>query len=135
MSDAAATTPGSIVWHDLTIPDADTLSEFYASVCGWQRTSLPEHDGDFTMHRSGESEAVAGVCYARGVNAHIPPQWLMYVAVANLAASLAETERLGGRCVEGPRLMGGHHFCVIQDPAGAYIALISPLAVPAINEI
>jgi len=30
----------------------------------------------------------------------------------------------GGKLIDGPRMMGKSRFCVIQDPAGAMIALI-----------
>ena len=32
---------------------------------------------------------------------------------------------LGGEVVDGPRMMGRHHFCVVRDPAGAVIGLVS----------
>jgi predicted enzyme related to lactoylglutathione lyase len=28
--------PGTITWQDLTVPDAEALRDFYASVVGWK---------------------------------------------------------------------------------------------------
>ena len=71
-----------------------------------------------------DGSGVAGVCHARGVNAAIPPQWLIYVEVPDLEESVANCIALGGSVVDGPRPAGDGEFCVIRDPAGAVCALI-----------
>lgn len=122
MSEPAAI-PGTILWHDLTVPDASRVRDFYAKVVGW--TSTGQDMGgyeDFNMFAS-HGECVAGVCHARGPNAKIPPQWLMYVAVEDVAAAAARCVEAGGKVLDGPKSMGGKMFCVIQDPAGAVMAL------------
>jgi len=68
----------------------------------------------------------AGVCFARGANARLPPQWLIYVTVENLDASLEACLGRGGVVVDGPRGMGEQRFAVIRDPAGAHMGLIGP---------
>ena len=78
---------------------------------------------DFVL--SGEGGAAAGLCHARGANAGMPPQWLLYVRVADVDASAARCQELGGRVLDGPRSMGGHRFCAVQDPAGACLGLIA----------
>ena len=35
---------------------------------------------DHLMSLSQSGKAVAGLCYARGSNADLPPQWLVYIA-------------------------------------------------------
>jgi predicted enzyme related to lactoylglutathione lyase len=64
------------------------------------------------------------VCHARGTNAQLPPQWLIYIRVRNLNESIERCLKEGGRVIDGPRGMGEQRFCVIQDPAGAYAALV-----------
>src|SRR5207237_1350454 len=78
----------------------------------------PARDGGVQRPRrppAGRSGSGAGICHARGENARVPPQWLIYIAVADVAASAARCEALGGRVLDGPRPMGSHQFCVIQD--------------------
>ncbi|QQX80663.1 hypothetical protein JK628_01950 [Shewanella sp. KX20019] len=70
-------------------------------------------------------ETVTGICHARGGNSDLPPQWLMYVRVANVADSAKRCVALGGEVIEGPRVMAGCQFCVIKDPEGAVLALLS----------
>lgn len=118
--------PGTIVWQDLTVGDAAALAAFYGAVVGWEARADEAEGGDFHIRAPGQSDPVAGICYARGSNANLPPHWLIYVSVADLGASVTACEEMGGRVIDGPRLMGADEFCVIQDPAGAYLALIGP---------
>ena len=73
-----------------------------------------------------DGNVVAGICHARGSNAGLPPQWLVYIQVASVAASARMCQDLGGKVLDGPRRMGAQDFCVIQDPAGAVAALMGP---------
>ena len=117
---------GSVGWMDLTVPDAIATRDFYAAVVGWTTAGL-DMGGyeDFLVFRPGLADPMAGICHARGANAGLPAQWLMYIVVADLAASLAECRARGGRVLTEPRSAGtGAHYCVIQDPAGAFVAII-----------
>lgn len=54
----------------------------------------------------------------------MPAQWLAYIVVADLDASLAECKTRGGAVVAGPKNMGpGARYAVIRDPAGAVAGL------------
>jgi predicted enzyme related to lactoylglutathione lyase len=68
---------------------------------------------------------VAGICHARGPNAGMPAQWMIYIQVDDLDACVQRCAERGGTVVDGPRELGEHRFCVIQDPAGAVAALIA----------
>ncbi|HVQ25079.1 MAG TPA: VOC family protein, partial [Planctomycetota bacterium] len=71
-----------------------------------------------------DGPAVAGVCHARGVNAGLPAQWLIYITVADLEQSLTRCRALGGTVLREPRGLGGMgRFAVVRDPAGAVCAL------------
>ncbi|WP_219412842.1 VOC family protein [Pseudonocardia nigra] len=113
---------GTFVHLDLTVPDAPGLRDFYADVVGWK----PEPLGDDWMMLAADGTPAAGVCHARGENADLPPQWLAYIAVDDLDASLAAATRRGGEIVAGPKGEGPGSYAVIRDPAGAVLALIRP---------
>ena len=67
---------------------------------------------------------MAGICHARGGNTGLPAQWLIYIIVADLDASLKQVEEKGGKVLRGIREYGGQgRYAVIQDPAGAVAAL------------
>ncbi len=116
---------GRIMWQDLTVPNAVEVRDFYVGVVGWEYTGHDMGDyADFNMNRPGAGDTVAGICHARGPNANVPPQWLVYIRVADVEESIRRCRELGGRVIDGPRDMGEERFCVIQDPAGAVAALI-----------
>jgi len=116
---------GTIAWVDLTVPEAETLRDFYRDVAGWRPAPVAMGDySDYTMSPPGSDRPVSGVCHARGDNAGLPAQWLIYIVVADLDASIARCVERGGKLVAGPKPMGPQaRFCVIQDSAGAVAAL------------
>lgn len=119
---------GTIAWTDLTVPDAEAVRNFYSEVVGWQFEPVDMggyHDFNMNLPESGKT--VAGICHSRGPNADLPPQWLIYITVENLDASVKRCEELGGKVLAGPKGGGEYgRFCVIQDPAGAVAALFEP---------
>jgi len=116
---------GSIAWTDLTVADADGVRDFYAAVVGWQPAPVDMGEySDYNMGDPDSGEPRAGVCHARGGNEGLPAQWLNYLVVEDLDASMARCVELGGAVLDGPRPMGAKAFCVVRDPAGAVLALI-----------
>jgi predicted enzyme related to lactoylglutathione lyase len=117
--------PGAIAWTDLTVSDAEEIRDFYARVVGWVPEPVSMGDyADFNMTMPGSGEPVAGICHARGVNAGLPPVWMVYLVVENLDQSLAGVRQGGGEVLIGPKAMGpGSSYAVIRDPAGAAVAL------------
>ncbi len=115
--------PGTIVWTDLTVADARGVRDFYRDVVGWEPAGV-DMGGyeDYNMVVPGGAP-VAGVCHARGANADLPPQWLVYILVEDLDEALAACEAGGGAVAAGPRDMGADRMAVIRDPAGAVCAL------------
>jgi hypothetical protein len=128
----AAPAPGTIAWFDLTVPNADEVRDFYAAVVGWEHDPVAMGDyADWSM-RAPDGPTVAGICHARGENAGMPAQWMAYVAVTDLDATMARCRDLGGEVIAGPRGEApgprgeapGPRFSVIRDPAGAHLALM-----------
>ncbi len=119
---------GTIGWTDLTVSNAEEIRNFYSDVVGWK--SDPVDMGgynDFNMNAPATDEAIAGICHARGSNADLPAQWILYITVENLDHSAARCQELGGKILAGPQSAGGSsRSCVIQDPAGAVVALYQP---------
>ena len=123
MADQGKQPIGSIGWRDLTVENAPGLRDFYTAVVGWsvEEASMGDYS-DYVM-KDANGKAVGGVCHARGTNADLPPQWLVYVVVENLEKSLDETMKRGGDVVAPPRGLMGGKMAVVKDPAGAVIAL------------
>lgn len=117
---------GRIEWIDLTVPEASRLKDFYCAVVGWNSSEVDMGMySDFNINLPGSFDTVAGICHARGGNENLPSQWLIYVRVADVKESIEKCQQKGGKVIDGPRRMAGSNFCVIQDPAGAVMALMS----------
>ena len=128
MSESSKPEIGSINWFDLTIENAEALRDFYSAVVGWTFSEV-EMGGyqDFCMSLPEDGKTIAGICHARGLNASLPPQWLVYITVEDLDQSITKCKELGGIILSGPRDLGSYgRICVIRDPAGAVAALICP---------
>ena len=117
---------GSLAWFDLTAPNADELRDFYEQVVGWK--SIPVNMGsynDYSMALPEHTEnVVAGVCHQQGVNAKIPPVWVLYIWVQDLTISLEKCTAFVGNIIDGPRKAGAFLFALVRDPAGATIGLM-----------
>jgi len=116
---------GKIGWIDLTVGDAPRVRDFYEAVVGWKPEGV-DMGGyqDFNMTQPATGSPVAGVCHARGVNAGFPAQWMIYVTVADLEASVRKVSELGGALVRPITGLGGQgRFAIVRDPEGAVCAL------------
>ena len=125
----SATPVGRISWLDLTVSDASATRDFYRQVVEWSMQDVEMKDGDTRYadyNMLGEDgNPAAGICHARGVNAGLPPVWMIYLPVGDLAESLRRVEKEGGKVV---KTMRGEDekfvYAAIQDPVGAYFALV-----------
>lgn len=128
MTDSKKPEIGTIGWVDLTVENGGEIRDFYKAIVGWETdaVSMGDYD-DYCMVTPDTRHGVAGVCHARGANADLPAQWLIYITVADIEKSAAKCVELGGKILAGPKNMGGHGtYCVVQDPAGAVSALFAP---------
>jgi predicted enzyme related to lactoylglutathione lyase len=125
MPDPTPLSAGTIAWHDLTVSNADQVRDFYSQVVGWRPEPLCMGDyDDYCMNHPETGETVAGICHSRGANIKLPPQWLMYIRVADLDVAVKRCTELGGNVVDGPRGQSPDRFCAIRDPAGACVVLV-----------
>ena len=116
---------GKIGWIDLTVPDAGRVRDFYRAVVGWKSEGVDMGGYEDFCMLPEEGGPVAGVCHARGTNAGLPAQWLVYVTVADLDASLAACSAHGGKALTPVKDMGPWgRMAVIQDPAGAVMTIL-----------
>jgi len=115
---------GKISWIDLTVSDAESIKAFYQKVAGWTAEPVDMCGyNDYNMQPPGTGQPVAGICHARGENADIPPQWMIYINVADLDASLALCKESNGEVLTPVESAGEGRCAVIRDPAGAVCTL------------
>ena len=125
----AAAGVGCISWLDLTVQGAATARDFYREVVGWKVEDVGMKDGDdgyadYNM-LGGDGNPAAGVCHARGVNLGLPPIWMIYLPVGDLAESLRRVQEEGGKVIKATRRTDGEYaYAAVQDPVGACLALV-----------
>ena len=120
---------GAVTWFDLTIENADEIRDFYSAVIGWKSSGVQMGDyEDYSMNSPDNGDPMAGICNARGGNAHLPPVWMIYVNVADIDASTKKVVDLGGKLIGEIRTMSGHgRYCAVEDPAGAVMTLFEAI--------
>ena len=128
-TDGAAARVGRISWLDLTVSDASATRDFYRQVVDWSVQDVEMEDAseryaDYNMFGDDGTPA-AGVCHARGVNLGLPPIWMIYLPVGDLAESVRRVREEGGQIIKATRGNDGEYaYAVVQDLVGAYLALV-----------
>lgn len=119
---------GSIIATDITVDAAEALKDFYKEVIGWEEEGLPMKDesGTYTDYvmKDDKGNWIGGICHNRGVNKGIPPQWIVYINVADIEQSIEKCQKLGGEVIKTSENKDGSlQYAMIKDPFGAVLAL------------
>jgi len=114
--------PGSFCWADLNTPDPKAAADFYSKLFGWELE--PSKDGSGYLHIKNGSDYIGGIPPAEQQNPNAPPHWMIYIQVADCAASTAKAKDLGAKVYMGPMTMEKvGKITVFADPQGAVSAL------------
>lgn len=119
---------GRIAWLDLTVADASATRRFYQEVVQWSAQDVEMKDGDeryadYNM-LTRDGSAAAGICHGRGVNAGLPPVWMIYLPVGDFVESLRRVKEEGGEVIKAMKGAAGEvQYAVVRDPVGAHLAL------------
>jgi predicted enzyme related to lactoylglutathione lyase len=116
---------GTFCWNELATTDPAAAKTFYGELFGWQ---FKESDAGGMTY----AEIVAGGEHVGGLyrpgpeQGGAPPHWMAYVSVDDVDARAARAAELGGKVCVGPMdIPNVGRFCVITDPTGAAISLIT----------
>ncbi|HET8627354.1 MAG TPA: VOC family protein [Thermomicrobiales bacterium] len=105
-----------IVHVDIPARDRATAAKFYGDLFGWQTHDHPEMD-----YTTFSDEGGPGGGFTTSGE---PGKPLIYVATADIDASLAKAESLGGKIVQPKmEIPGVGWFGIFSDPTGNTIGL------------
>jgi hypothetical protein len=108
---------------ELLTGDIDKAKDFYGKLFDWKLEDIPGMD--YTMVNVGEG---TGGGMMKAPSPDIPPQWLPYVQVKDVAKSIEKAKGLGGTVMkELAEVPGMGWFGVLIDPAGAAFAIWKPM--------
>jgi uncharacterized protein len=118
-------TNGAFSWTELLTNDVAGARKFYAQLLGWQFDEMPTQHGTYSVISVG-GQKIGGIMATPPEAGGMPPTWGSYVTVDDVNARAAAVKNLGGKVVVPPTdIPGVGRFCVIQDPQGAAISLIT----------
>lgn len=89
--------PGAVTWEDLRSTDTDASQAFYTAVFGFGYEPVPGAPDDYTTFALPDGEAMGGIGGMMGAPDGVPSHWLVYFAVADLAAAVATVREYGGQ--------------------------------------
>lgn len=114
---------GDLFWLDLFAADPAKDAAFYAALAGFE-VDRGEIAGRARTLLSTNGIARAGVAQSPASAGHA--EWLPYILVADIPATLQRVRENGGRVVLSPRadLLGGQ-LAVIADREGGVIGIVS----------
>src|SRR6266540_541717 len=107
------------VWHDLNTKDLGASQTFYGEVFNW--TFDASGNGPYAHIKAGD-DMIGGI-RLMDANEPQPPSWLGYVAVDDVAATVATITGAGGKVFMPTTVMENvGTFAVTADPTGAVFA-------------
>lgn len=116
---------GAFSWNELMTTDLEAAKKFYSELFGWTLNDMQSGDMPYTIAKADETE-VAGLMAMPPEAGNMPPMWGGYVTVDDVEASAKQTEALGGKIMLPPQdIPKVGRFCVISDPQGATLSLIT----------
>lgn len=122
---------GSFCWNELGTKDFAASSKFYNELLGWQLKESNAAGMAYHEISVGEGKRFGGMYQMTAEFGDMPSHWMSYVAVDDVDASAKRVEELGGKvCVPPTDIPGTGRFCVINDPAGATLSLVTLRAEP-----
>ncbi len=118
---------GVFSWNELMTRDVEGAKAFYGKLLGWtmEDKPMPEMGMTYTLVKVGD-RAVGGIMPMPSEGRDMPSVWGSYVSVDDVDAAAKQTVALGGTVYKEPTdIPGVGRFCVIGDPQGAFLSLIT----------
>ncbi len=106
---------------ELMTHDLEGAKAFYAEIFDWKWIEHPSESGTYWIIDPG-TEPQGGIMKAPEPD--IPPHWLVYTHVEDVAATLEKAKELGGTTVvDKTPIPGMGAFGIFQDPTGGVMAI------------
>jgi len=112
---------GALSLNQLNTSDPEAAQTFYSDLFGWSYELTGIGEASYWGINNGES--LNGGMMPLTSGPPPPPHWLAYFTAADLGASTARIEELGGRVLVPITPIAVGRIAVAQDPQGASFAL------------
>jgi predicted enzyme related to lactoylglutathione lyase len=130
MSEQLMPANGSFCWNELSTTDDGAAIKFYTELLGWEVKAGTATGSEAPPMVYNEivvdGKHVGGIYKMGPEQGGEPSNWRPYVAVDDVDAKAREVWELGGKvCVPPTDIPNTGRFCVVTDPTGATISLIT----------
>jgi len=113
---------------ELQTGDLAKAKEFYSKLFDWKLEDMPAPGGGEAYTMINVGEGTGGGMFAN-TDPKVPPHWLAYVGVEDIAVSTRKARELGATILQDVMEIGDYgRLSVIKDPTGAVIAMWSAKA-------
>ncbi|MBI2921979.1 MAG: VOC family protein [Planctomycetes bacterium] len=121
---------GAFMWNELMTRDDERALTFFEKLLGWTHQDWPMGPGQapYRIAKVGE-KSVAGILKMTEPQfpAQVPTHWCGYIAVRSVDDAWQQVLELGGERIHPPSdIPEVGRFCIIKDPTGAVVALMTP---------
>jgi len=113
--------PGKVVWVDLITEDLEGSKKFYGDLFGWSFEPVADNYVTITL----DGARLGGMLEVERKDKEHVSQWLTYISVADVDASVEFFESNEGELHYGPvDIAGRGRAALVTDSQGGYVALI-----------
>ena len=111
---------GRFVWYDLMTTDPAAAERFYGALFGW---TFEPHGPEYRM-MSADGRGMGGIVAMKASDA-VPNHWVAYITVADVNATCAKVQELGGKVIVPTHpIPGTGEFATFTDRHGASFSAI-----------
>ncbi len=115
---------GEISWHELMTTDYKAAFAFYSTLFGWQKREAMDMGEGNIYQLFGRHDRDLGGMWNKPDDMPAPPNWLLYIRVADVAERVERIKTLGGQLLNGPmEVPGGDLIAQCIDPQGGAFAI------------
>jgi hypothetical protein len=121
--------PGTLAWFEVATDAPDVTEKFYGSLFDWSFESSGSQTSGGLDYRNitapGADRPMGGLF---ATNGELPNHAVFYILVADVEATCADAEQLGGTVVNKRLGSGGGtpDFAYLRDPSGNQFAVFTP---------
>jgi len=117
--------PNSLSWNELSTRDLPAAKAFYTKVFPWTAhvNAMPDGSEYVEWQIAGKSVG-GGMAMNPQIPAQVPPNWLVYFAVANADNTVSRAQELGAKLMMPAMDIPQGRMAVMTDPQGATFAVI-----------
>lgn len=119
-------------WHELMTTDYQAAFDFYRGLFGWNETGSMDMGNGDQYFMFGQGDKMYGGMFNRPSEmAAMPPFWLMYIHVSDVAKAVTKAVKAGATIIRPQLDIPGGSIAILADPQGAGFAVHATTPTPA----